>query len=94
VGKILLAVALFAVMVYGIFWLLERRRGRNKAGRTNSRPRTPQKRTLGPDDDEEFLRQLEQRRRRAAREEAARDTKKDDPEESDPDGTGHRSSPE
>jgi FtsZ-interacting cell division protein ZipA len=72
VGKILLVIAVFAVMVYGLFWLIERRRAK-KAGKTTGRntgPRTPPTRTLGPDDDVEFLRQLEQRRRRAAREQA------------------------
>lgn len=51
--------ALFAAMVYTFFWLLNRRSrgGGNGAKRT---PRGP----VGPDDDEEFLRDLDWQRRR------------------------------
>jgi hypothetical protein len=61
VGKFLLVVLVFAALVYTVFWLLERRRaGRPSAGRAPNRPAT---RTLGPDDDEEFLRDLNRRYR-------------------------------
>ncbi len=66
-GKILLVIAVFALLVYGLFWLLERRRHK-KSLRAHGKPPAVPRRTVGPDDDEEFLRQLEQRRRRAARE--------------------------
>jgi hypothetical protein len=62
VGKFLLVVLVFAALVYTMFWLLERRRaGGPAARRTTNRP-TP--RTIGPDDDEEFLRDLNRRNRR------------------------------
>lgn len=66
VGKFLLVVVVFALLVYGVFWLIERR-GRNASKSTRPRPAMP-RRAVAPDDDEEFLRELERRRRRAARE--------------------------
>ena len=63
-GKILLVVVVFGAMIYAFFWLLERRR----TGRARSRPVPRAQRVVAPDDDEEFLRELERRRRRAARE--------------------------
>ena len=80
-GKILLVIVVFAAIVYGIFWLLERRR-RRKFPRPATGRAVPRKRTLGPDDDEDFLRELERRRRRAAREQQAR--QKDRPTEPKP----------
>lgn len=77
----MLVIAAFAVVVYGLFWLVERRRAKNRPGRAPARPagpRTPPKRTSAPDDDEEFLRQLEQRRRRAAREEQSKKRPEDE----------------
>lgn len=65
-GKFLLVVLLFAGVVYTFFWLLERRRSAGPAPRPTQFPR-PTRRTVAPDDDEEFLRELERRRRRAAR---------------------------
>jgi len=62
VGKFLLVVLVFAALVYTVFWLLERRRAGGPAA-----PRTPQRpasRAIGPDDDEEFLRDLNRRNRR------------------------------
>ncbi|HET6627155.1 MAG TPA: hypothetical protein VFG63_12275 [Nocardioidaceae bacterium] len=67
-GKILLVVVVFAALVYSLFWLVERR-GRVRAARAQG-PRPSYPRALGPDDDEDFLRELERRRRRAAREQA------------------------
>lgn len=61
-GKFLLVVVVFAACVYGVFWLLERRR----AGRLGPRPSTsrrPAPRVTGPDDDDDFLRELDRRRR-------------------------------
>lgn len=56
----MLVAVLFAALVYGVFWLVERRRVRRTAP---PRPR-PSPRSVAPDDDEEFLRELERRRRR------------------------------
>ena len=61
-GKFLLFVLVFAALVYTVFWLLERRRaGGSATRRTTNRPAP---RTIGPDDDEEFLRDLNRRNRR------------------------------
>jgi hypothetical protein len=57
----MLVAVVFAALVYGVFWLIERRRVRRTAP---PRPR-PHPRAVAPDDDEEFLRELERRRRRA-----------------------------
>ena len=64
-GKFLLVVVVFAAVVYTFFWLLERRRTRP----VKARPQQPRvsPRMVAPDDDEDFLRELERRRRRAAR---------------------------
>jgi hypothetical protein len=65
VGKFLLVIILFAAIVYATFWLIERRRGGGApAGRAASRPRRPTPRSLAPDDDEDFLRDLNRRFRR------------------------------
>ena len=65
-GKILLVVLVFAALVYTMFWLYERYRGGSRASRRRTPPR-PQSRTLAPDDDEEFLRDLNRRKRRRDR---------------------------
>jgi len=89
----LLVIVVFAAIVYSLFWLLERRRRKRSARRSPIRPVTPLPRALGPDDDVEFLRQLEQRQRRAAHEQqkptkpaARRDDKpsEDNPAPKDP----------
>jgi len=64
VGKALLVVILFALVVYGALRLLELRRGRRSGGGAPIRPAAPPRRPLAPDDDPNFLRDLEQRRRR------------------------------
>ena len=61
-GKALLVVILFALVVYGVLRLLELRRARRSGGGP-VRP-APPRRPLAPDDDPNFLRDLEQRRRR------------------------------
>lgn len=66
-GKFLLVIVLFAAVVYATFWLIERRRGLRTAPVRNPLAQPP-KRSVAPDDDEDFLRELERRRRRAARE--------------------------
>jgi hypothetical protein len=56
-------VIVFAALVYAVFWLIERRRGGGSAARrTSPGPQPP--RAVGPDDDEEFLRDLNRRFRR------------------------------
>ena len=62
-GKALLVVILFALVVYGALRLLELRRARRKRGSAPVRP-APPRRPIAPDDDPSFLRDLEQRRRR------------------------------
>jgi hypothetical protein len=71
VGKAVLLVALFALVVYGVLRLLETRRARRRPGP----PSRPTRRSVAPDDDLDFLRDLEQKRRREER-----DSKKDEPE--------------
>jgi hypothetical protein len=64
VGKFLLVIIIFAALVYALLWLFERRRGRGtRAGRRTSPPR-PMPRSSAPDDDEDFLRDLNRRNRR------------------------------
>lgn len=63
-GKLLFVVLLFGAAVYAFFWFLERRRHRPASMRPTPGPR----RVVAPDDDEDFLRELDLRRRRAARE--------------------------
>ena len=60
-GKFLLVVLVFAALTYTVFWLLERRRAGGPAARRT--PTRPAPRTMGPDDDEEFLRDLNRRYR-------------------------------
>jgi hypothetical protein len=59
VGKLLLVVIVFAALVYTVFWLIERRRA--GAPSTRRAPRSPRSRTVAPDDDEDFLRDLNRR---------------------------------
>ena len=83
VGKFLLVVVVFGLLVYGVFWLIERR-GRNASPSARPRPSTP-RRAVAPDDDEEFLRELERRRRRASREPKPEKPEKPRPDLRDPD---------
>lgn len=53
-------IALFALLVYGVLRMLELRRSR----RRGPSPLPPTRRVVGPDDDADFLRELERRRRR------------------------------
>ena len=71
VGKFLLVVLVFAALVYTVFWLIERRRA--GARPTRRTPPRPQPRTLAPDDDEEFLRDLNRRRRRRGLDQPSKD---------------------
>lgn len=51
--------ALFAAVVYAVFWLIDRRSQGGSPGGGPLLPRGP----VGPDDDDDFLRELERRRR-------------------------------
>ncbi len=62
-GKFLLVVIVFAALVYTFFWLIERRRTGTPGTRPRSAPKPPP-RTLAPDDDEDFLRDLNRRNKR------------------------------
>jgi hypothetical protein len=61
--KVLFVVALFAVVTYALIRVIERRGvARPEVRRPQRRPR-PQSRPVAPDDDEEFLRDLDRKRR-------------------------------
>jgi hypothetical protein len=51
---------LFAVVLYGLFWAIDRRNSGGAPDPAKPRPRGP----VGPDDDEAFLRNLDRDRRR------------------------------
>ena len=59
--KVLLVVVLFAVATYYLIRVIERRGVARPVRRPQTRPQ--QRRPVAPDDDEEFLRDLDQRRR-------------------------------
>jgi hypothetical protein len=59
--KVLFVVVLFAVATYYLIRVIERR-GVARPARRRTEPR-PQPRPVAPDDDEEFLRDLDQRRK-------------------------------
>ena len=75
-GKAILLVALFALVVYGALRLLEVRR----AWRRPPPPTRPVRRSIAPDDDPDFLRNLEQKRRREQRDAQKEQAQKDEPE--------------
>ena len=68
--RVVLFLALLAAVVYAVFWLLDRRSsggrppgdGGGRGGRPA--PRGP----VGPDDDEDFLRELDRKRRHKRKE--------------------------
>ena len=62
-GKFLLVVIVFAALVYTFFWLIERRRASTSGAGHRPTPK-PQPRTVAPDDDEDFLRDLNRRNNR------------------------------
>jgi hypothetical protein len=63
VGKFLLVVIVFAAIVYGIFWLIERARAGAAPRRPPGAGRPAPRRPMAPDDDEDFLRDLRRRQR-------------------------------
>ena len=60
--------ALFAAVVYATFWLIDRRSQGGGSGPTGTRPVQP--RPMGPDDDEDFLRELDRKQRHSKDEES------------------------
>ena len=67
--RLLVYLVIVAAVLYAFFWLLDRRGGGGD-GDAELRRRTPKdpgtRGPVGPDDDEEFLRELERRRRRGS----------------------------
>ncbi|WP_310961408.1 hypothetical protein [Nocardioides terrisoli] len=64
--RLLVWLLILAAALYVIFWALDRRAGAGDEDRSGGpRRRAPQgpRGPLGPDDDEEFLRELDRRRR-------------------------------
>ncbi len=59
----MLVVLLFAGVVYALMWALERRRAGGSPAPTLPRRRPTPPRQVAPDDDEDFLRDLERKRR-------------------------------
>ena len=53
--RVLIYVLLLAAVLYGVFWAIGRR--------NNPPPSTSPRGPVGPDDDEDFLRELERKRR-------------------------------
>jgi hypothetical protein len=64
--RLLVFLALFAAVVYATFWLIDRRSKGGGDGTSRPIPRGP----LGPDDDDEFLRELERKKRHSKDEES------------------------
>ena len=62
--KVLLVVLLFAALTYALIRVIERRgvAGRRPKGRRQAPPR-PDPRPFGPDDDPDFLRDLDRKKR-------------------------------
>ncbi len=58
--RLVVFLALLAAVVYAFFWLIERR---NPGGSGGVGPKPIPRGPVGPDDDEDFLRELERKRR-------------------------------
>jgi hypothetical protein len=80
VGKAVLVVALFAILVYVAIRLLERRGAARSRGGVPPAPDRRPRRSIAPDDDPEFLREIEQRRRREQRKKQERNGQPGDPD--------------
>lgn len=65
VFRILVWLIVLGLLLYSVFWVLDRRARLMERYRTGRDRRTTQERSgpVGPDDDEEFLRELDRRRR-------------------------------
>jgi hypothetical protein len=57
--RFLFYIVVLGMAVYAVLWILDRRSGGHSVIRRTPPPRGP----VGPDDDEDFLRELERRRR-------------------------------
>jgi hypothetical protein len=67
--RVVFFLALFAAVVYATFWLIDRRNqggGGGKPSGGTPMPRGP----VGPDDDEDFLRELDRKQRHSKDEES------------------------
>ena len=67
-GKGLLVVALMALLVYVMIRFLEKRRAARNRPSSHGPRKSPPRRVIAPDDDADFLRDLEQKRRKQRRE--------------------------
>lgn len=63
-GKAVLLVALFALIIYGLLRLWERRQASKRPAPSTQFPTPPTRRVVAPDDDADFLRDLERKRRK------------------------------
>ena len=64
--KVLLFAAFVALAIYVVMWAFERRRAAGQAQRrhpSTGRPKRQPPRMVAPDDDEDFLRDLDRKRR-------------------------------
>jgi hypothetical protein len=59
--------AMFAAVIYTAFWLMDRR---SKGGGGNTGGRPAPRGPVGPDDDEDFLRELDRKKRHSTDEES------------------------
>ena len=62
-GKAIIVIALLALVIYGLLRLWERRRATRARG-SSQFPPPPLRRVIAPDDDPDFLRDLDRKRRR------------------------------
>ncbi len=65
--KVLLVAAIVAGLIYAVFWAIERRQAAGRAARqhpSGGRGKRPPTRMVAPDDDEDFLRDLDRKRHR------------------------------
>ena len=68
-GKAVLLVALLALVIYALLRFWEKRKAARQPQRPHRHPQAPgSRRTIAPDDDADFLRDLERKRRRQKRE--------------------------
>ncbi len=66
-GKAVLLVVLVALVIYALLRLWEKRKGARQPRRPQRPPTPGSRRVIAPDDDADFLRDLERKRRRDKR---------------------------
>ena len=76
--RLVVFLAFLAAVVYAVFWLIDRR-AEGPGGRSNGGARPVPRGPMGPDDDEDFLRELERRRRHSKDRQAKDPRGTDDP---------------